>query len=499
MTFPLALLLDCPLLIVTVFIAGIGGSFHYGFHISVLNSPSNYIQELVNQTCEQRYGLVLEPWQLSLIWSFIVSIFCIGGLIGSLSAGHLVGAYGRKRCLIFNNAASITGALLMLLSKPAMSFEMIMIARLLCGFNAGISLTAHTMYVLECSPKKLRGMVGVSVATFVSMGKFFGQLLGISELLGTPDRWPWLLGFSGFTGLLQLVTLPFLPESPRFLLLDRADRLGCQAAARRLWSSKVDHASEMEEMQAEHAALRGVRIHSVKELFLERSVRWQLTAIFVTFTTLQLCGINAVYLYSFEVFTAAGIPSHQLRYAALGTGLCEVSTSVACVLVIESTGRRNLLFRGYMGMAATLALLTLTLYLQGHIFWMPYCSMVLIFLYIFLFSTGPAGVTVSLPGEFFTQSFKSPAFTVGTTINWAGLFIIGMVFPLIVTNLEYFCFLIFFVFCFFSGLFVWYRVPETKNHTVLEITAAFNQMGRKQDPIKEAKLDGVQYNKTTKL
>lgn len=40
---------------------------------------------------------------------------------------------------------------------------------------------------------------------------------------------------------------------------------------------------------------------------------------------------SQIYLYSFDVFQAAGIAKENLRYAALGTGLCEVSTSVACV------------------------------------------------------------------------------------------------------------------------------------------------------------------------
>lgn len=49
-----------------------------------------------------------------------------------------------------------------------------------------------------------------------------------SELLGSRQRWPWLLGFTGFTALLQLCTLPFLPESPRFLLLERGDQEACE-------------------------------------------------------------------------------------------------------------------------------------------------------------------------------------------------------------------------------------------------------------------------------
>lgn len=60
-----------------------------------------FIKNLVNSTCQQRYGRSLEPWELSLIWSFIVSIYCVGGLIGTLSAGRLAAVYGRYiwRCV----------------------------------------------------------------------------------------------------------------------------------------------------------------------------------------------------------------------------------------------------------------------------------------------------------------------------------------------------------------------------------------------------------------
>uniref|UniRef100_UPI003AABC592 solute carrier family 2 member 11, like n=1 Tax=Centroberyx gerrardi TaxID=166262 RepID=UPI003AABC592 len=443
-----------------------------------MTSPSFFIKELVNKTCVQRYSLSLEQWQVSLIWSFVVSIFCIGGLLGSLCAGRLTSNYGRKQCLLLNNFVAISGAVLMLLSKTAMSFEMIMVGRLLYGVNAGVSLSVHTMYLVECAPKRLRGMVGVTVATFVSMGKFCGQLLGISELLGTEDRWHWLLGFNGFTALLQLLTLPLLPESPRYLLLDKGDRQGCEKAIRRLWGNR-DYSVEVEEMLEEHAALQGVRSHTVMELIRNQTVRWQLLTTIVTFITLQLCGINAVYFYSFDVFSAAGIPNHQLRYAALGTGLCEFSTSVVCFMVIESTGKKVLMFRGYVGMAASLGLLIVTLYLQDQVSWMPYCSMALIFIFIFFFSSGPAGVTAPLPGEIFTQSFKSAGYTIACTINWTGLFLLGMLFPLIVEHLDYFCFLIFLCFCLLCGLYVRFNVPETKNRTVLEISAEFQKMHSK--------------------
>ncbi|XP_074546484.1 solute carrier family 2 member 11, like [Halichoeres trimaculatus] len=471
----ITLLLDCPAVIAAIFAAGIGGTFQYGFSISVMTSPSAFIKELVNVTCLKRYDVALEQWQLSLIWSFMVSIYCVGGLLGGIMAGSLLSRFGRKRCLLLNNFVAITGAVLMICSQTAMSFEMIMVGRLLYGINSGLGLSAQTLYLVECAPKRLRGMVGVTVGSFISLGKFGGQLLGISELLGTHERWPWLLGFNGFTALVQLSTLPFLPESPSFLLLDKGDRPACEKALRRLWGNK-DHSMKVEEMLQEKVALQRVRSRSVLELIQDKTMRWQNITIFVVFGALQLCGINAVYFYSFDVFRAAGIQPHQLRYAALGTGLCELCTSLACFMIIEKAGKITLLSRGYIGMAVTLILLTITLYLQTHISWMPYCSMVLIFIFIFFFASGPAGASAPLPGEILTQSYKTAGYTIACSLNWSGLFVLGMIFPILVEKLDYFCFLIFLFFCTVCGLFVRFNVPETKNRTALEIAVEFKRM-----------------------
>ncbi|XP_068616328.1 solute carrier family 2, facilitated glucose transporter member 9-like, partial [Brachionichthys hirsutus] len=249
---------------------------------------------------------------------------------------------------------------------------------------------------------------------------------------------------------------------------------------RRLWGSK-DHSAAVEEMLEEKASLQDIRSHSVMELFRDRTVRWQLITIVVTFILLQLSGINAVYFYSFDVLRAAGIQEEQLRHSALGIGLCELTASLACFMIVENAGKKALLFRGYAGMAVILLFLTITLYLESRVSWMPYCSLVLIFLFISLFSCGPGGVTSPLPGELFMQSYKSAAYFIACTINWAGLFLVGMVFPIMVEKMDYFCFLVFLVFCAGCASFVWFNVPETKNQTVLEIAAEFRKMHSKSE------------------
>ncbi|XP_077479643.1 solute carrier family 2 member 11, like [Stigmatopora argus] len=484
----LILLKEFPFVILAIFLTGIGGTFQYGLGISGVTSPSAYIKEFVNQTCMQRYDVYLEQWQLSLIWSFIVSVFAIGGLLGSILVVPCLSKIGRRNCLLLNNLVAITGAVLLILSRKASSFEMLMVGRFLDGINAGVGLSAHTLYITECTPKMLQGMVGVTIATSIAFGRFIGQLLGLSEFLGTEARWPWLLGFNAFAALLQLVTLPFLPESPKFLLLNRGDQEGCQRALTRFWGNK-DHGAEVEEIVKEKAALQNIRSRSVMELFREKSIRWQLATVCVTYSSLQLSGINAVYFYSYDVFRTAGIDEDKIHYASLGMGACEMLSSLLCFMIIQNVGKKVLLLTGYAAMVVILTLLTITLYVQRFVSWMSYCSMVLIFALLFTFSAGPvkffrasirinraAGVIAPLPSLLFTQEFKASATTVCCIINWLGLFIVGMIFPVLVENLGSFCFLIFLLLSFGCGLFVYFNVPEMRNKTPLEIAVDFEVM-----------------------
>ncbi|XP_057674294.1 solute carrier family 2 member 11, like [Corythoichthys intestinalis] len=474
----LILLKEFPFVVLAIFVSAIGGTFQYGLGISGVTPPSVYIKDLVNQTCIQRYDVYLQQWQLSLIWSFIVSIYAIGGLLGSILAVPCVSKVGRRNCLILNNFVAIAGAVLLISSRTASSFEMLFVGRFLYGVNAGIGLSAHLLYITECAPKMLKGMVGVTIATAVTVGRFTGQLLGLRELLGTEDRWPWLLGFNAFFALLQLITLPFLPESPKFLLLNRGDRQACEKALLRLWGNK-DHSTEVEEILKEKMALQNVRSRSVMELFREKSVRWQLATASITYFSLQLSGMNAVYFYSYDVFRAAGIPENQIPYASLGMGTCEMLSSVLCFLIIQKMGKKVLLLAGYATTSVIFIILTITLYFQHYAIWLSYCSMVLIFAFLFTYSAGPTGVIAPLPSLIFTQAFKASATAVCAAINWLGLFIVGMLFPVLVENLQSFCFLIFLSVCVGSGLFVYFSVPEMRNKTALEIAADFDLMHNK--------------------
>ncbi|NXP71506.1 GTR7 protein, partial [Ramphastos sulfuratus] len=190
--------------------------------------------------------------------------------------------------------------------------------------------------------------------------------------------WPWLLASSGLSALVQLVTLPFFPDSPSYLLIQKGNEEACRKAIRKLWG-EGDHQAEIDDIMKEKAAaMRSTKALRVLEVLKERSLRWQLYILMTLMTTLQLCGINAV---EFE--------EYLIPYVSLGIGLCEWLSSILCSTLIDRFGRKVLLLGGYTLMCSVLALLTMTLSLQHQFFWMHYFSVILIFLFVIFYGIGP--------------------------------------------------------------------------------------------------------------
>ncbi|NXB27341.1 GTR11 protein, partial [Eulacestoma nigropectus] len=206
---------------------GITGAFQYGLQVSIINSPAEYIKTFICETWLKRYGSPPCAETITLMWSFIVSIYSIGGLLGSLSAGYLSVRFGRKKAMLFANIPALLGAALMGLSRLCGSFEMIIAGRLFSGVCGGLALNIHIMYAGECAPRKLRGLIAITASTSIAAGKFVGFALGLREVLGAEALWPILLAANALPALVQLLTLPFFPDSPRYLLIDKNDKEGC--------------------------------------------------------------------------------------------------------------------------------------------------------------------------------------------------------------------------------------------------------------------------------
>ncbi|XP_063346027.1 solute carrier family 2, facilitated glucose transporter member 11b isoform X1 [Pelmatolapia mariae] len=466
-------------LLLAVCAAGIGGTFQYGYNISVINAPTAYVQDFINQTWSKRYQTQISDDGLTLLWSTIVSIFTLGGLIGAMIGGTLSVRVGRKGTLLTNNTFAFLAALLMGLSYPTGLFELLIIGRFISGLNAGISICVQPLYLGEIAPTSLRGAMGMGTSIFITGGIFTGQVIGLRELLGKEEYWPILLSTTCIPAFLQLLILPWFPESPRYLLIDKGDEEGCKKALKQLHGI-ADCDGEREDIEKERNNLSGLQAKKPWELFADRSLRWQVLTIILLNAAQQLNGINAIYFYAGYVFKQSGIPSDKIPYATVGTGACECITALTCGMLIDCLGRKVLIMGGYTLMAICCVLFTLTLTFQEASPVVPYLSMVCVFAFILSFGLGPGGVTNILTTELFTQNSRPAAYMLAGSVNWSSFFFIGLVFPFIVLGLKQYCFLVFLVICCLVIIYIFLVVPETKDKTFLEIQNEFQSSKKRQ-------------------
>ncbi|XP_078069244.1 solute carrier family 2, facilitated glucose transporter member 9 [Mustelus asterias] len=468
--------LTCQLVIASL-VGALGSSFLYGYNLSVVNAPTVYVKAFCNESWTRRFGTTIETKSLTLLWSIIVSICAFGGLIGAFIVTPSVKHLGRKGTLLVNNGFAILAALMMSLSKAAGSFEMLIVGRFIIGVNAGIALSALPMYLGEISQKHIRGSLGQVTSIFICVGVLVGQILGLPEILGKESGWPLLFGLNAVPAVIQLAVLPFLPESPQYLLFEKNDVSKAKKAFQ-VFHGKEDVTKELEEVQAERKAQKHIHLVSVLELLRKRSARWQVITVIVTMGCYQLCGLNAIWFYTNSIFSEAGIRMDHTPYITLSTGAIETISAIISCVTIERLGRRSLLISGFGFMALFFGVLTISLHLQSKVFWMPYVSVISILGVIASFCIGPGGIPFVLTGEMFDQSCRSSAFMIGGTVLWLSNFIVGLLFPFIQSNLGSFCFLLFAAICILGSIFLFIVLPETKNKTFPEIYQSFAKINK---------------------
>ncbi|XP_056398954.1 solute carrier family 2, facilitated glucose transporter member 5 isoform X1 [Hyla sarda] len=460
--------LTSTLLLVTL-VATIGSSFQYGYNVAAVNSPAPFMQSFYNETYLERYGVPMTNNLDTILWSLTVSLYPLGGFFGSLLVGPLVTKIGRKGTLLLNNIFSIVPAILMGTSVLSKSFEIIIVSRFIIGICAGLSSNVVPMYLGEMSPKNLRGGLGVMPQLLITIGILMAQIFGIRIILGNAYGWPILLALTGIPAVMQLIFLPFFPESPRYTLLQKGKEDKAKKALQRLrgWD---DVENEIKEMYQEDQSEKAEGRLSVRNLCTFRPLRWQLISIVVMNMGQQLSGINAVYYYADTIYRQAGVADETVQYVTVATGAVNVLMTLAATFIVDSWGRRLLLLLGFGTCCTACVVLTIALVYQATVSWMPYLSIACVIVYVIGHAIGPSPIPYVITTEMFRQASRPAAFMVAGSTHWLCNFIVGLIFEYMRKGLGAYCFIIFGAICLATFFFIFFVVPETKGKTFLEIS-----------------------------
>jgi SP family facilitated glucose transporter-like MFS transporter 1 len=245
-------------------------------------------------------------------------------------------------------------------AKYAGSWHMLVVGRLIIGINSGLNAGLAPMYLSEISPTALRGAVGTMYQLIITISILLAQILGMTNVLGNDAGWPFLLGLTIIPGFLQLATLPFCPESPKFLLLDKDNEEGATNALTWLRGSQ-DVTNEMDEMKNEHESMKLLPKVTLKEMITNGALRAPLIISVMMMLAQQLSGINAAIFFSTSIFESAGLDESSAQSATLGMGAMNVAMTIISLILIEKAGRKTLMIIGLCIMMGTTTMLLICL------------------------------------------------------------------------------------------------------------------------------------------
>jgi len=217
--------------------------------------------------------------------------------------------------------------------------------------------------------------------------------------------------------------------------------------------------------------------------------------------------------FSTKIFTMAQLDKNAAQNATMGVGAMNVLMTVISLVLVEKAGRKTLLLVGFAGMFLDTVLLAICLvfavsiartvqlcdlltqdkskiFSEGSIpirfdsirFFQEssqvaaYLSIVLVIMFVVLFATGPGSIPWFLVSELFNQSARPPATSIAIAVNWTANFIVSIGFLPLQEAMGAYVFIIFAALQLFFTIFIYKKVPETKNKTMEEISSMFRQI-----------------------
>lgn len=200
---------------VVVLLAAFGGLLFDGFELGLMPIAS---MSVTKGLLGDRFTDVLAgQW-----FAWLTASMMFGAAIGGIWFGQLGDRIGRTRAM---GVSILFYSIFAGLGSLVTSLEQMLVLRFLVGLGIGGMWPNGVALVYESWPRMSRpivaGIVGAGINTGILMLAMIGRFWHI-----TPDSWRWLFGWSAVPGLLGVVALCFVPESPQWLASCGAKKAG---------------------------------------------------------------------------------------------------------------------------------------------------------------------------------------------------------------------------------------------------------------------------------
>jgi MFS transporter, SP family, major inositol transporter len=440
---------------VITIIATFGGLL-FGYDTGVINGALPYMTDDLGLTA------VTE--------GMVTSSLLLGAALGAVVGGRLSDARGRRRTILALAVLFFVGALGCTLAPTT---AVMVVARFVLGLAVGGASVTVPVYLAEVSPAERRG----ALVTRNELMIVSGQLLAftsnaiIARAGGESGGvWRWMLVIATVPAVVLWFGMLVMPESPRWL------------ASQARFSEALEVLKQVRSRQRAEAELAEVSALAVKEEEQRlggwqdmKSTPWIRKLMFVGFgiaIVQQITGVNTIMYYGTQILTDAGFAADSALTANIANGVISVLATFVGIWLLGRVPRRPMLMTGQAGTTAALLLIGVFSLVLPSGDGRAYAVLAMTVTFLAFQQGAISPVTWLMLSEIFPMRMRGFGMGVAAVVLWLTNFVIGLVFPSLVSGIGISnTFFLFVVAGVFSIVFVKRCVPETKGRTLETLEA----------------------------
>ncbi len=470
----------------TLFITGVTlvatlGGLLFGYDTAVISGTTSSLEKFF-----------VEPKGLdefdSNFWSgFIISSALLGCIIGGIAAGWISDQFGRKKALILSAVLFLISAIGSMYPEIGVggfgamgdgAMTLFIIYRIIGGVGVGIASMNSPLYISEIAPATIRGRLvslnqlaivfGMVVVYFVN---YLIALQGDEAWLNTIG-WRYMFGSEIVPATLFLIFLLFVPETPRWLVMNNRedDAIGVLG--------KLFSAEKGKDVLGD--IKKSILSDEKGSLLAFGSLVIIVGVLLSAFQ--QFIGINSVLYYAPSIFKSMGMKMEASMITTILVGVVNFAFTIIAIFTVDRFGRKPLMLIGAIGMGVCMLVLGTSFYALAG----PGLKLTCMIGYMagFAMSWGP--VTWVLLSEMYPNKIRSWAMSIAVAAQWICNWIVSQTFPMMKDSTYLketfnngFPYWVYGVMCIIAALIVWKLVPETKGKTLEEMEEVWG--GEKQD------------------
>jgi sugar porter (SP) family MFS transporter len=397
----------------------------------------------------------------------------LGCVIGAMSSGVISDKFGRRIALfiaaaLFTTSAIGTGA--------SNTLNWFVFFRIWGGLGIGLTSSVSPIFISELSPASIRGrFVSLNQLTIV-VGVLLAQIVNWLIAQPVPEgatsqaildswngqmAWRWMFWAESIPALLFFVLLFYVPESPRWLVKEGKHK-EAGSILKKVGGEQYSRERIVDIKESFGAVLEKIPYKSILSKAIFPIV---FLGVFLAFFQ-QWCGINVVFNYADEIFSAAGFGVSDTLINIVITGIVNLVFTFVAIRTVDNWGRRALMIFGSLGLSIVY------LFVGASYFFKLDGLIILIFILsaISVYAMTLAPITWVVLAEIFPNKVRGTAMAIATSALWIGSFLLVILFPILNNALgAHGTFWVYAGICFIGFLFILRKLPETKGKTLEEV------------------------------